>query len=126
MSDKKRILIVDDERDVAMVLHHYLEDEKYEVEESYSGSDALNRIFTGEFDLILLDYAMKDIKGDRISLLTRADDKMKKLPIIIVTAHVEVDDRVFKEYGASDVLYKPVSSDDLKATINKYLSNPGR
>ena len=126
MSDKKRILIVDDERDVAMVLHHYLEDEKYEVEESYTGADALNRIFTGNFDLILLDYAMKDIKGDRISLLTRADDKMKKLPIIIVTAHVEVDDRVFKEYGASDVLYKPVASDDLKATIHKYLSNPGR
>ena len=125
VSKKKRILIVDDERDVAMVMHHYLENEDYDVEEVHTGSEALNRIFSGDYDLILLDYAMKDIKGDRVCLLMRADDKMKKLPVIIVTAHVEVDDRVFKEYGANDVLYKPVSSDDLKEVIQKHLSNQG-
>lgn len=119
---KKRILIVDDEKDVAMLLHHYLEDDDYEIEEAYTGAEALNRIFAGDFDLVLLDYAMKDIKGDRVCLLTRAEDKMKKLPMIIVTAHVEVDDKVFREYGATDVLYKPVSSDELRNKIKKYLS----
>lgn len=105
-----------------MLLHHYLEDEEYEIEEAYSGADALNRIFTGNFDLVLLDYAMKDIKGDRVCLLTRADEKMNSLPVVIVTAHVEVDDKIFREYGATDVLYKPVSSDELKDKIKKYLS----
>jgi CheY-like chemotaxis protein len=118
---KKRILIVDDERDVAMLLHHYIGDENYDIEEVYSGAEALNRMFTGNFDLVLLDYAMKDIKGDRVCLLARADDQTNKLPVIIVTAHVEVDDHIFREYGATDVLYKPVSGDDLRETLKKYL-----
>lgn len=118
---KKRILIVDDERDVAKLLRAYLEND-YDVEEAHNGSDALNRIFKGEFDLILLDYAMKDIKGDRICQLTRTDDQTHKLPVIIVTAHVEVDEKQFREYGASDVLYKPVNNRDLLDKIEKYLS----
>ena len=118
---RKRILIVDDERDVAKLLHAYLERE-YEVEEAHSGSDALARIFKGEFDLVLLDYAMKDIKGDRICELTRNDKTTHKLPVIIVTAHVEVDEKQFREYGASDVLYKPVSGHDLLEKIEKHLS----
>ena len=118
----KRILIVEDERDVAMLLHHYLDGMGYEIEEVYNGSEALNRIFTGGFDLVLLDYAMRDIKGDRICQLTRTDDRMLKLPVIIVTAHVEVDEHMFKEYGATDVLYKPVSGDELRQKIEHHLS----
>jgi DNA-binding response OmpR family regulator len=117
----KRILIVDDERDVAMLLRNYLEFKGYQVEEAHNGSDALKRIFNGDYDLVLLDYGMRDIKGDRICLLTRDDDKTKKLPVIFVTAHVEVEDRVFKQCGADDVIYKPVNSDELYKKIEKYL-----
>lgn len=121
----KRILIVDDERDVAMLLEHHLEQHGYEIEQIHSGSEALTRIFRGGYDLVLLDYGMKDIKGDRISLLMRADDKLRNLPIIIVTAHVEVGEREFKEYGANAVLYKPVESDELLATVRKCLKETG-
>jgi CheY-like chemotaxis protein len=123
LKKKKRILIVDDERDVAMVMHHHLEGEDYEVEEAHNGAEALHRIFSGAFDLVLLDYAMKDIKGDRICVMARADAKTEKLPVIIVTAHMEVDDKQFKDYGATDVIYKPVSGYDLRAKIEKYFSN---
>ena len=118
----KRILIVDDEKDVAMLLHHYLELKDYEVEEVYNGADALNRIFNRKFDLVLLDYGMRDIKGDRICSLTCSDAKMQKLPvIIIVTAHIEMDDRIFKEYGATDVIYKPLDAEELISKVEKYL-----
>jgi len=117
----KRILIVDDERDVAMLLQHQLEQHGYAIEKIYSGSEALTRIFQGGFDLVLMDYGMKDIKGDRISLLMRADEKLRTLPIIIITAHVEVGERELKEYGANIVLYKPVEREDLLAAVKKCL-----
>lgn len=104
-----------------MLLRQYLENEDYEIEEAHSGSEALTRLFAGGFDLVLLDYGMKDIKGDRVCFLTRADEKMKKLPMIIITAHVEMDDNIFREYGATDVLYKPVSGESLRETVKKYL-----
>ena len=89
---KKRILIVEDERDVAMLLHEYLENENYEIQEVHSGAEALGRIFSGSgFDLVLLDYGMRDIKGDRVCELVRNDEKTKQLPVLIVTAHVEMD-----------------------------------
>ncbi len=119
---RKRILIVDDQRDVAMLLHHYIQNEKYEVEEVHSGAEALTRVFAGGFDLVILDYAMRDIKGDRVCMLIREDDKTKELPVIMVTAHSEIDDHVFRQYGATDVLYKPVSADDMQLVIEKYLS----
>ena len=117
----KRILIVDDERDIAMLLHHYLEVKDYVIEEVYNGAEAMKRIFSDEFDLVLLDYDMRDIKGDRICQLTRADEKMRKLPVIIVTAHVEMDDKFFRDYGATDVIYKPLDSDELVRKIEKYI-----
>ncbi len=117
----KRILIVDDERDVAMLLHHLLEQRGYEIEKIYSGSEALTRIFQGGFDLVLMDYGMKDIKGDRICLLIRADEKFQSLPIIMVTAHIEVGEKELKEYGANAVLYKPVESQTLFEVVEKCL-----
>ncbi len=119
---RKRILIVDDQRDVALLLHHYIQNEKYEVEEVYSGAEALTRVFTGGFDLVIMDYAMRDIKGDRVCMLMREDDKTKDLPVIIITGHSEIDEKVFRQYGATDVLYKPVLGDELKLVIEKYLS----
>jgi CheY-like chemotaxis protein len=115
-------LIVDDERDVAMLLQHYLEQQGYEIEQIYSGSEALTRIFRGGFDLVLMDHDMKGIKGDRICLLMRADDKLRTLPVVIITAHIEVGELEFKEYGANAVLYKPVDSGELIATVKKCLN----
>ena len=117
----KRILIVEDERDVAMLLRNYLEFKGYEVEEAHSGADALKRIFKGGYDLVLLDYGMRDIKGDRLCQMARAEGATSKLPMIIVTAHVEVDDNLFKQWGATDVIYKPVNTDELYSKVEKHL-----
>ena len=117
----KRILVADDERSVAISIRHMLEIYGYEIEEVYQGSEVLRRISESSFDLLLLDFDMRDIKGDRICLLMREDDKLRALPVIIITAHIEVDERIFKEYGADAVLYKPVESEDLIRAVKKCL-----
>lgn len=105
-----------------MLLRHYLElEQDFEVEEVHSGSEAMKRIFRDPYDLVLLDYEMRDIKGDRICLMIREENALKDLPVIVVTGHIEIDDKVFKEYGATEVLYKPVEGGRLVQTIKKYL-----
>ena len=117
----KRILVVDDDRGAAMVMRHMLLIGGYEVEEVYQGSEALRRISESPFDLLLLDFNMRDIKGDRLCLMLRMDEKTKDLPIMIVTAHTEREERVFKEYGATEVIYKPVDSAEFNQKVKRCL-----
>ena len=120
---KKRILIVEDERDVAMLMQQWLEGLDYEIQIAVGGADALKRIYQEKFDLVLMDYGMRDIKGDRVCLIVKEDDKMASLPVVIVTGHIEVDEKVFREYGATDVLYKPVERNDLIQKVEGYLKH---
>ena len=117
----KRILVADDDRGAAMLMRHLLVIQGYEVEEVYQGSEALRRIAESPFDLLLLDFNMRDIKGDRVCLMLRMDDKTKDLPIMIVTAHTEREERIFKEYGATEVIYKPVDAEEFKQKVQKCL-----
>ena len=117
----KRILVVDDDRGAAMVMRHMLLIGGYEVEEVYQGSEALRRISESSFDLLLLDFNMRDIKGDRLCLMLRMDEKTKDLPIMIVTAHTEREERIFKEYGATEVIYKPVDSAEFNQKVKRCL-----
>ncbi len=117
----KRILVADDERNVAISIRHMLEIHKYEVEEVYHGSDVLRRVSESPFDLVLLDFDMRDIKGDRICLMLRMAPQSKNLPIMIVTAHIERDERIFKEYGATEVIYKPLDTEEFLRKVRKCL-----
>ena len=117
----KRILIVDDDRQCAQLVTNMLEMSGYETEEVYSGGDALRRLSQGNFDLALIDFEMRDIKGDRICLMLRLEEKTKDFPIMIVTAHIERDEKIFREYGATDVIYKPLDSEDFLKKVKKCL-----
>ena len=117
----KRILVADDDRGAAMVMRHMLLISGYEVEEVYQGSEVLRRISESAFDLLLLDFNMRDIKGDRVCLMLRMDEKTKDLPIMIVTAHTEREERIFKEYGATEVIYKPVDSEEFNTKVRRCL-----
>ena len=117
----KRILIVDDDKECAMLLREALRIRGYETEEVFSGAEALRRLSVDMYDLVLIDFDMRDIKGDRICLMLRLEDRYKDLPIVIVTAHVERDEKVFREYGATDVIYKPLDSKDFMLKVKKCL-----
>ena len=117
----KRILIADDDRGAAMVIRHTLMIHGYEVEEVYQGSEALRRASESPFDLLLLDFNMRDIKGDRVCSILRMDEKTRDLPIMIVTAHTEREEHIFKSYGATEVIYKPLDGEEFIQKVRKCL-----
>ncbi len=117
----KRILVADDERGVAMSIRHLLEIHGYEVEEAYQGSEVLRRVSESPFDLVLLDFNMRDIKGDRVCLMLRMAEKSENLPIMIVTAHIEREEHIFKDYGATEVIYKPLDTEEFLKKVKKCL-----
>ena len=118
---QQRILIVDDDRQCAQLITNFLERDGYETEEVYNGADALRRLSQDDFDLVLLDFDMRDIKGDRICIMLRMEDRFKDFPIMIVTAHVERDEKIFHDYGATEVIYKPFETEDFLRKVKKCL-----
>ena len=118
----KRVLVADDDRQCAILMHNWLDMRGYDPETVHSGAETLRRLSEEPFDLALIDFDMRDIKGDRICLMLRLEDRYKDLPIVIVTAHVEKDERIFREYGATDVIYKPFESDTFIKKVRKCLN----
>lgn len=117
----KKILIIDDERDYTMLLRRKLEPLGCEVVEASNASEIFRAIMNESFDLVLLDFAMREIRGDKICRLIREDEKSKNTPILFVTAYYNVGEEMFKTYGATDVIYKPVDHGELMEKIQKYL-----
>ncbi len=118
---KKRILIVDDEKGVTATFCRLLELSGYQIEEAHSGSEGFRRLMGGQFDLVLLDYMMPDIHGDKVCEMIRSEERLKDLPVIIITAYHEQTESRLKAWGATEVLYKPVGSEDILAVIQKFI-----
>jgi PleD family two-component response regulator len=118
----KRILIADDEADYALLMRRHLERHDYEIVEVFRGADVFRRVAQERFDLIILDYFLPDIKGDRICSDLRSEEQNKDLPILMVTGYHNMDESMFKEYGATDVLYKPFKHEEFEAKVQRCLS----
>lgn len=117
----KRILIVDDEKGVTATFRRLLELSDYQIEEAHGGSEGFRRLMGGTFDLVLLDYMMPDIHGDKVCEMIRSEERLKDLPIIIITAYHDQTESRLKAWGASEVLYKPVGSEEILAAIQRFI-----
>ncbi|MCK5563735.1 MAG: response regulator [Planctomycetes bacterium] len=85
MADKK-ILLVDDEKDILVVLRKQLEDKGYEVFTAENGIDALQIASVKEPDIAILDLALPDMDGSEIAVKLRENEETKHLPVIFLTA----------------------------------------
>lgn len=120
----KRILLIDDEGDIARVTKARLEHAGYEVMVLNSSKEAITTIEKIKPDLILLDIMMPYKDGYRICDEVRSDYSIKHIPIIVFTAQsIEKDfiNEVHKFYGANDYVLKPFEADELLAKIRKYI-----
>lgn len=100
-----RILIVDDEREIADVLELYLRNENYDVEKCYTGEDALRCIEENTPDMALLDVMLPDIDG--FTILQKIREKYT-FPVIMLTAKTEYMDKINGlTLGADDYIAKP-------------------
>ncbi|MBQ9994784.1 MAG: response regulator transcription factor [Clostridia bacterium] len=115
METKKKILIVEDEKNIAMVLAYNIKKEGFECDIAYDGEDGLTKAITGSYDLILLDIMLPKMNGFEVCEKIRYKSQV---PIIFVTAKEEEKDKIFGlETGADDYVTKPFSFRELLARI---------
>ena len=115
----KRILLVDDEPLIVKGLKYSLEKEGYETDSAADGEEALNKFFSGKYDLILLDVMLPKLDG--IEVCQRIREK-SYVPIIMLTAKGEDMDKILGlEYGADDYMTKPFNILEVKARIKSIL-----
>ncbi len=118
----KKILVVDDEKDITETISFMLKAEGYEVFCANDGEEGLN--FAKEImpDLIILDVMMPKINGYKIARLLKYDNKYKHIPIIMVTARGQESDKLIgEETGANEYITKPFEFEELLNSVNKYL-----
>jgi PleD family two-component response regulator len=111
---KKRVLIVDDDRMIRMLVRLLLQPEGYEVLEAENGRQGLDMAQVHRPDLLITDLMMPEVNGYETLSALRADAGFAMLPVIVLTAEADPSvERKVMELGADDYLIKPFESDVL-------------
>ncbi len=118
----KRILIVDDERDIRDLLEFNLENEGYKTMQARDGLQAVEKAKLKKPDLVLLDIMLPHKDGFEVLRELRADPNTVNIPVIFLTAKDnEIDEVIGLELGADDYIVKPISIRKLLARVKKAL-----
>lgn len=118
----KKILIVDDEQDIVESLKFVLESSDYSCYTAFNGEDGLKLAKELIPDLIILDVMMPKINGYKISRLLKYDSKYKNIPILMITARSQEEDKLIgEETGADEYITKPFDLDNVLKIVDKYL-----
>lgn len=121
-SQKQCILVVDDDRQIARLVRHYLEQAGYFVLVAYDGETAVSTLRHEELDLLILDLGLPDQDGWDITRLIRADDRLSTLPIIMLTARIDDSEKIIGlELGADDYIPKPFNAREVVARVRALL-----
>ena len=119
INEKQRILIIEDEKNLARFIELELKHEGYETEICYNGRTGLEAALNSDWDLILLDLMLPELNGIEVCRRLRPT---KNVPIIIMTARDSVIDRVSGlDHGADDYIVKPFAIEELLARIRALL-----
>ncbi len=127
MSDKKRILVVDDEPDFCSIVQGQLEKEGFEVEVAYNGVEGIEKVQANPPDIIVLDVMMPEKDGYEMCADLKADEKYVDIPVILLTAvasHV-TSTRYTHADGmsteADDYIAKPASAEEITDSVKRLL-----
>lgn len=119
MSEKQKILVVDDDQHIAELISLYLMKDGYDTQEVYDGRQALEEVISYAPDMILLDLMLPGMDGYQVCAEVR---KTSKVPIIMLTAKGETFDKVLGlELGADDYIVKPFDPKELVARVKAVL-----
>jgi two-component system, OmpR family, alkaline phosphatase synthesis response regulator PhoP len=113
-----RVLVVEDEKDVAELIRYTLSKEGYEVSLATNGAETLRQVRELRPDLVLLDLMIPQLNGWEVCRRLKQDQATRAIPVIMLTARVEEGDKVLGfEMGADDYVTKPFSPRELVARI---------
>ena len=122
---RKRLLIVEDEKDMMEMLTFRLEAAGFEVIQAYDGQEGLDKAYSQNPDLILLDLMLPRVDGYKVCRELKSDVKYKRIPIAILTARAtEKEKELGLECGAEAYIIKPFEPEQLMDTIKKLLGEP--
>jgi signal transduction histidine kinase len=123
MPKPPRILLVDDREENLLALEALLRDEKAELVRARSGTEALELLLASEFALAIVDVQMPEMDGIELAELMRGTVRTREVPIILVTAGLHDEARVFRGYelGAVDFLHKPLDPVVLRSKVAVFL-----
>lgn len=116
----KKILVCDDDEGILDIVKIILENKDYQVETISTGKAIERRIIAYQPDLILLDLWIPGMDGKEITKILKRDEKLSKIPIIIISALNETK-KISREIGADDYLAKPFDINDLISIVEKYI-----
>ncbi len=124
MSEPRRILVVDDQREILELTASVLAGAGYRAETSASGREALERLAEESFDLVLLDIDMPGMDGWETLRLLRADEQLSELRVAMFSVKGELKDKVHSlQEGASGYITKPFVVDELVARVERILAS---
>jgi two-component system alkaline phosphatase synthesis response regulator PhoP len=117
-----RVLVIEDERDVAELIRYNLTREGYGVQLSFSGIEGLKQARESQPDLVLLDIMVPELNGWEVCRRLKQDPELRGIAVIMVTGRVEEGDKVLGfEMGADDYVTKPFSPRELLARVRAVL-----
>jgi two-component system response regulator TctD len=120
-----RILLVEDNRDLASWLARTLQGERYAVECSFDGEDADRRLRDERYDLVILDLSLPKVEGEEV--LRRLRKRDPETPVLVLTANNTLPARVGSlDRGADDYMVKPFEVEELEARIRVLLRRRAR
>lgn len=110
------ILLIEDEKPLALALSEILRQNKYQVETVFDGLSGYDFAICGSFDLVILDIMLPKMNG--IEVLKKIREKKLSIPVLLLTAKDEIEDKVSGlDCGADDYMTKPFSTSELLARI---------
>ena len=122
MNSRSRILIIEDDKDIVELVRYNLEKDSFQVVACSDGVLGLAHLKKSSPDLLILDLMLPKLSGLEICKEIRRDDKLNRLPILMLTARGEEADRVVGlELGADDYVTKPFSPRELVARVKALL-----
>lgn len=114
----KRILVVDDDRTITVLIKKYLEKNGFDVTAMNEASEGLEYAMTRKPDLVILDVMMPIINGFNFCRLLKAEEASKDIPVIMLTSRNKLKDvEIGLEMGAEAYLIKPLNIDELLKAI---------
>ena len=121
----KKIVLAEDEPQIARLIEFKLEKEGYEVTWKENGEEALKAIKTDKPDLILLDVMMPVMDGYEVLRRLKEDENLKSIPVVMLTARAQERDVVKGiDLGAEDYITKPFHPAELLARVKRILGKP--